>query len=227
MKDINGLRAAVQAHFEINTPIAHGFDHVMRVVNLAEYIAQHENYDITEASVAALLHDIGRTVQKEDKGHGPSGVPLASELLDEFTDYDRHAKQRILDAVRDHSLAKTTGRLTHIVQDADMLDGLGAIGLMRAYTSKAYLPAYDPDNIVPTVGKRETNIHDLIAFQLEWLDMMHTNTGHTLAQKRGAFIQEFLRQFEQEVNCSDYLTLESKCTNQQQEINNYRLEHCS
>jgi uncharacterized protein len=226
MEDLDGLRAAVQAHFEINTTVAHGFDHVARVVKLAEYIAQHENYDITEASVAALLHDIGRTLQKHDKGHGPAGVPLASELLDRFTDYNHGTKQRILDAVRDHSQAKTTGKLTHIVQDADMLDGLGAIGLMRAYTSKAYLPAYDPDNIVPTVGKRETNVHDLIAFQLEWVDMMHTNTGRSMAQKRGVFIQEFLRRFEQEVNCNDFLTLESKGASQQQEVSNYRLEHC-
>jgi len=179
-------------------------DHAERVAGLALHIAEQESHDPVEAQVAGLLHDMGRTVQEEEKGHGPAGVPLAGELLDRHTDYDGKSRERILAAVRDHSGLHTTGRLTHIVQDADMLDGLGAAGLMRAYTSKAHLPAYDPANIIPTVGARDTTIHDQIAFQLEWLDMMHTDTGREMAQRRGAFMLDFLRQFEQEVHGQDW-----------------------
>lgn len=204
MHNLQGLYGEVGSHFDRRQHIAHGMDHALRVTQLARHIAEAEGYDVTEAEVAGLLHDIGRTVQEEEKGHGPAGVPLASELLDRFTDYDDDTKQRILNAVRDHSGLDTEGTLTHIVQDADMLDGLGAVGLMRAYTSKSHLPAYDPQNIVPSVGARDTNIHDQVAFQLEWLDMMHTNTGRELAQRRGAFMLEFLRQFEAEVHGDDF-----------------------
>jgi uncharacterized protein len=204
MHNLHGLYGEVESHFGRRQHIAHGMDHALRVTHLARYIAEAEGYDATEAEVAGLLHDIGRTVQEEEKGHGPAGVPLAGELLDRFTGYDDDTKQRILNAVRDHSGLDAEGTLTHIVQDSDMLDGLGAVGLMRAYTSKAHLPAYDPQNIVPSIGARDTNIHDQVAFQLEWLDMMHTDTGRELAQRRGAFMLEFLRQFEAEVHGDDF-----------------------
>jgi len=204
MNNLRGLYGEVESYFGRRQHIAHGMDHALRVAQLARRIAEAEGYDATEAEVAGLLHDIGRTVQEEERGHGPAGVPLASELLDRFTGYDDDTKQRILNAVRDHSGLDTEGRLTHIVQDADMLDGLGAVGLMRAYTSKSHLPAYDPQNIVPSVGARDTNIHDQVAFQLEWLGMMHTDTGRELAQRRGDFMLGFLRQFEAEVHCDDF-----------------------
>jgi uncharacterized protein len=204
MVNIDSLYSEVTEHFAQRQHIAHGMDHAERVAKLALHIAESEGYDPLEAQVAGLLHDMGRTVQEEEKGHGPAGVPLAGQLLDKYTDYDSAARDRILAAVRDHSGLNTIGRLTHIVQDADMLDGLGAIGLMRAYTSKSHLPAYDPTNIVPAVGARDTNIHDQIAFQLEWLGMMHTDTGRELAQRRGAFMLDFLQRFEQEVHGQDW-----------------------
>ena len=198
------LRAEVAQHFAERQHIAHGMDHAERVANLAMHIAIKESYDPTEAKIAGLLHDIGRTVQEEEKGHGPAGVPLASQLLDTYTNYSDEAKQRILNAVRDHSGLHTEGMLTHIIQDADMLDGLGAIGIMRAYTSKAALTCYDPTDIAPTVGLRDATIHDQIAFQMEWLDMMHTPTGRAIAKKRHARMRQFLHDFKLEVLGKDY-----------------------
>lgn len=197
------LRTEIIRLFRANSHVAHDEKHALRVAALAKYIAQREQYDTHEAEVAGLLHDMGRTTQKEEKDHGPAGVPLASKLLDEYTDFDNAAKKRILAAVHDHSQLKTEGKLTHIVQDADMLDGLGAVGLMRAYTSKSHLPDYDPENVAPSKGQRNTNIHDQIAFQMEWLDFMHTTTGRRIAQKRYDFMRGFLHTFEQEVSGDD------------------------
>lgn len=201
---MNKLHLDVISHFNNRQHIAHGMDHAERVAALARHIALKEDYDPDEAEIAGILHDIGRTVQEEEKGHGPAGVPLASELLDKHTDYDADTKERILNAVRDHSDLHTEGQLTHILQDADMLDGLGAIGIMRAYTSKAHLPCYDPANIAPIVGQRNTNIHDQIAFQMEWLDMMHTETGKEIAERRHALMAKFLDNFRLEVLGEDY-----------------------
>lgn len=200
MRHIEELYKVVKKHFDQNHHIAHGMDHAERVARLARYIAEKEDYhDPQVAEVTGLLHDIGRTVQKEEKNHGPAGVPLARELLEQYTTYDHETKERILDAIRDHSDFKAYGELTHIVQDADKLDGLGAIGLMRGFTSNAYLPLYDPANLVPTEGKRETNITAQIAFQLEWVGMMETETGRALAQKRSQIMRDFLWVFVAEV----------------------------
>ncbi|CAN5622624.1 HD domain-containing protein [soil metagenome] len=198
------LHTEIARHFNERAHIAHGLDHVERVAALARFIAEKESYNPEEAEIAGLLHDIGRTVQEEEKGHGPAGVPLASELLDKHTTFDHDAKQRILNAVRDHSDFKPEGKLTHILQDADMLDGLGAIGIMRGYTSKASLPCYDPEDIVPQVGERNTTIHGQLAFQMEWLGMMHTDTGKTIAARRHALMQDFLQNFKFEVLGQDY-----------------------
>jgi uncharacterized protein len=198
------LHTEIAHHFNERTHIAHGLDHVERVAALARFIAENESYSPEEAEVAGLLHDIGRTVQEEEKGHGPAGVPLASELLDKHTAFDPAAKQRILNAVRDHSDFKPEGRLTHILQDADMLDGLGAIGIMRGYTSKASLPCYDPSDIVPQVGERNTTIHGQLAFQMEWLEMMHTDTGRIIATRRHTLMKGFLQDFKLEVLGQDY-----------------------
>lgn len=204
MKDIPGLKQAVQAQFDKRSHIAHGADHAFRVAQIAKHIAVQENYSDPEvAEVAGLLHDIGRTVQEEEKNHGPAGVPMASGMLDRFTDYDNETRQQILDAIRDHSAFKAEGELTHILQDADKLDGLGAVGLMRAYTSKYFLPAYDSADITPVKGERNTTIHAQIAFQLEWVDMMETKTGRALAQERGEVMRDFLETFKDEVEGND------------------------
>jgi uncharacterized protein len=204
---MNQLYIEVAKHFAERQHIAHGMDHAERVARLAKHIALNESYDPVEAEIAGLLHDVGRTVQEEEKGHGPAGVPLASQLLNEYTDYPNTIKIRILNAVRNHSNLHTDGKLTHIVQDADMLDGLGAVGIMRAYTSKASLLCYDPLDIAPTVGSRDSTIHGQIAFQMEWLDMMHTKTGRIIAEKRHALMQQFLDNFKLEVLGQDYSDL--------------------
>jgi uncharacterized protein len=198
------LRVEVAKHFNKSSHIAHGFDHAERVASLAKYIAEKEGYDKDEAEIAALLHDIGRTVQEEERDHGPAGVPLATEILNAHTEYDADTKLRILHAIRDHSNFKAEGKLTHIVQDADKLDGLGAIGLMRGYTSQAESQCYDPSDIIPTAGKRYATIHHMLAFQMEWFDMMETDTGKRIAKKRHAFMKNFLKTFESEVLGQDY-----------------------
>jgi uncharacterized protein len=202
---MNDLYKKVTELFNQRQHVAHDIKHVTRVAALAKYIAVQEGYDPREAEIAGILHDMGRIVQEGEKGHGPAGVPLARKLLNEFTDYDEDTKIRILSAVENHSDLKATGELTHIIQDADMLDGLGAIGIMRAYTSKANLPDYDTNNIAPTVGKRDTNIHDQIAFQMEWLDFIHTPNAKRIAQKRYIYMKKFLEEFKDEVQRTDLL----------------------
>lgn len=191
--------------FNKGSHIAHDINHVTRVVALAKFIAKNEGYDVEVAEVASLLHDIGRTVQESESGHGPAGVPLASQLLDQYTNYDAEIKKQILSAVENHSYLNTEGQLTHILQDADMLDGMGAVGIMRAYSANADLPCYDVKEIIPFEGKRKTTMNHSVAFQMEWLNKIHTETAKKIAIKRFQYMQKFLEQFRDEVNGTDYL----------------------
>jgi uncharacterized protein len=199
------LFAKVTELFNANSQLAHDIKHATRSAALAKWLAEQEGYDQTEAEIAGLLHDIGRTTQKDGTDHGPNGVPLARELLEAYTDYDEPTKERILDAISRHSEYKPKGsQLLYIVQDADMLDGLGAIGLSRGYMSRHYLPDYDPDDIISTAKRRDGTVHDFFAFVMHWIELIHTDAGKRLARKRYDFMVKFLEEVKAEAEGTDY-----------------------
>jgi len=191
------------SHNNILNDISHDFKHILRSTKIAKFIAECEGYDIKEAETACLLHDMGRTVQREGKDHGIAGVPLATKLLDEYTDFDSIAKTRILAAVRDHCELNVSGELTHIVQDADMLDGMGAIGLMRNYITNPNILDYRPEEIIPSETRRNISMHDSLAYQLNYINLMHTGTGKAIAKNRHAFMVKFLEEFNIEAQSLD------------------------
>lgn len=199
------LYTKVTEIFKKNPPPAHDIKHALRVASLAKKIAQAEGYNTQEAEIAGLLHDLGRTRQKESKGHGPAGVPLAKELLDTYTNFSDGAKKRILTAIAVHSSFKTEGKLDQILQDADKLDGLGAIGLSRAYISCHALPDYDPQDITPEPGEynKPKDIHQQIKFSMTWYSMLYTQTAQKLGQPRHKFMQKYLEQIKKEIEESN------------------------
>lgn len=187
--------------FQKNPPPGHDYKHALRTAALAKKIAEAEGYDTTEAEVAGLLHDVGRTLRAEGKTHGPAGVPLAKELLDTYTHFDQETKERILSAIHDHSNLETEGELKHILQDADKLDGLGAIGISRAYISHHFLPDYDPHNVIPHPGayNEATTIHQQIRFAMTWYDMLYTETAKKIGKERHKFMENFLKEVAKEI----------------------------
>lgn len=181
---------------------AHDLKHTLRVASLARRIAAAEGYDPDEAEAAGLLHDLGRLEQDEEEGHSHAGIMRARELLDELTAFSADAKQRILDAIGQHSNLHSTGRLANILQDADKLDGLGAIGLVRAYVSRSHLPDYQ-DRVVSERGSRHARtISEQIAFQMEWFDMLYTRTARDVAAPRHDFMRAFLAELQREVEAA-------------------------
>jgi len=126
--------------------IAHDFKHADRVRNWALRIAQGEGYEnLQVAEVAALLHDIGLARVKKRSLHGHIGALMAAEFLTENAIFPEEVIAEIANAIRHHnSIQHGNGRLLDIVRDADILDLLGAIGIMRAYTSQSTRPEYDP-----------------------------------------------------------------------------------
>lgn len=196
------LHNAVRTLFKTYHFPGHDFKHVLRVSRLARQIAAAEKYDLDEAEIAGLLHDVGRTVKDPIRPHAHEGVPIARELLDMYTDFSEEAKLRILESIEKHSDKYTEGKLNQIVQDADKLDGMGAIGISRAlYVSAQTLPDYDPEDILPKpggYGKCQTAT-ELIAFTMEWYGMLYTDYAKTLGKRRFELQKAFLTEMKQDI----------------------------
>ena len=141
---------------------AHDLNHVDRVLYWAVWIAREEsfrNLDIVE--VTALLHDIGFlgiNVESDRNKHGEIGAEIASRFLTGNSSLTNVQIEQIAIAIRYHNVPPSRaatllltlgkrGELVEIIRDADILDALGAVGIMRAFTSKSHLEEYDPGNV--------------------------------------------------------------------------------
>ncbi len=210
--------------------VAHEFKHVDRVRQWALRIAAEEGFENMEmVETAALLHDIGLPYIDEEKErgkHGQVGAEIAEGFLKENSSFTEEQIEKIVLAVRYHSSPPTLvteflkgigekGRLLEIIRDADMLDAVGAVGLMRAFTSKSGRPEYNQgkvkgdtwglssegfdDRFADGLGVGET-IVDHINFQISLYDNLHTKTARRLAQPLLEFMKEFIIQLEREAN---------------------------
>lgn len=196
------LYTHIRELFELYQPLGHDFKHGTRTAKFAREIAIAENYDPDEAEAAGLLHDIGRTVKEAKDTHAHVGAPIAREYLDTYTTFSEEAKKRIADAIYLHSDRTTEGKLNNILQDADKLDGLGAIGISRAYMTHYHKPDFDPANVIPEkqdyYGKTK-NAHEQIVMQTLWYDMLYTDKAKELGKRRNEFLIIFLEEFKREV----------------------------
>src|SRR5438034_673809 len=112
---------------------AHGWDHIKRVYRLALFIAEHENADAFIVGIAALMHDIGYLSTDETLHHANLAMAMASELLLAYN-VPADRQEAILHAIVAHSFSLGVEPRTleaKVVRDADRLDSLGAIGILR------------------------------------------------------------------------------------------------
>jgi putative nucleotidyltransferase with HDIG domain len=196
--------------------IAHGYKHVDRVRRWALAIARAEGFaDLLSLEAAALLHDIGLAHAKQRSQHAQVGAEVAAQFLRERDLFSRQENDAIVDAVRNHNALGDVGPLATILRDADILDMLGAVGVMRAFTSMHANPEYDPQNVkgetwgmtARDVDRRFAEgkgigayIVDQINFQASCYDNLRTETARRIAAPLVAYMREFLIQLESEVN---------------------------
>ena len=219
--------------------IAHDFKHVDRVRKWALAIADGEGYPHLEMlEVTALLHDIGLGQISGNKDikdraalppHGPVGAEVAARFLKETSDLDPEDIVLMTDAIKHHSdppkklseylnTLGEKGKLAAILNDADMVDALGAVGVMRAFTSKYFLPEYDPADIKGIawgLSDKEclekfgihsgqsmapvNTIIDQINQQIRYYNGLHTSTAKRLATPFVQFMKDFVLQLEYEI----------------------------
>src|SRR5579884_2426665 len=115
---------------------AHDFDHLERVMAIANTIAAREGGDLPTIWAAVAFHDIGQERERRHGGdHALIGAEMAAELLTN-TMFPQQAIPGTQQAIREHRMTGGIAPQTlegRILYDADKLDGLGAIGIGRLY----------------------------------------------------------------------------------------------
>ena len=206
---LSDMYVEAQERFSLLNDLAHGWEHVQRVYRLALHIAQQEGADPFIVGVAALLHDLGRLTHDETRHHADLSVIHARDLL------TRHQvppdkQEAILHAIDAHSFSKGLQPRTleaRIVRDADRLDSLGAIGILRwAITgtqrgtpeTRSYHPD-DPFAEWHPLDDRRYMLDHFYSKLLKLSDTMSTQTGRKLAERRTRFIRTYLDEFKDEL----------------------------
>jgi len=200
----------VQQRFEGFDDPAHSWEHIQRVYKIALYIAECENADPFIVGMAALMHDLGRLSDDKTRHHAELSLLSAAEFLSAYQIMPV-TQQAILHAIEAHSFSFSVEPQTLeaiVLRDADRLDSLGAIGILRwAITGTvqrtAQTQSYHPGD--PFAGWHELDdrryMLDHFFTKLLKLDgTMSTQTGRTLAQQRTAFMHTYLDEFRRELD---------------------------
>ena len=190
----------------------HDWYHVLRVYKTSKYIGEKENADIFVVELASLLHDISDW--KFNNGNSDVGVKLASEWL-RTLEVDEVVISKVATIIGTLSFkGGTTDSYQKtiegkVVQDADRLDAIGAIGIARTFAYGGYKgrEIYSPD-IKPEIyesfeeykDKVGTTINHFYEKLLLLKDLMNTETGKTIAKQRHEFMESYLTQFYKEWN---------------------------
>jgi HD superfamily phosphodiesterase len=179
---------------------AHGWLHTDRVRRHILILAPAEGVDPFLAELAALLHDVGRCQPGSEAEHGARSEALARPLLGGLPLGDDE-REAVLYAVRWHNSRRADSALLCILRDADMLDGLGAMGIIRAFMSRSHLPPYDPDDPFGDNHGRWPALFSSDQFlgQMAWYGYLNTEIARQMAADRVAFMREFVAQAQREL----------------------------
>ena len=190
----------------------HDWFHTKRVLANSVHIAKKENANLFVVQLAALLHDIADA--KFHDGDETVGPKVASEFLIEHN-VDQLSREHIVKIIESVSFKNSFSNTDNpfnsielqIVQDADRLDAIGAIGIARAFNyggfknRELYNPKITPNRSMSKEEYKKSDSPTINHFYEKLLllkEKMNTSTGKKLAEKRHAFMLSYLDQFYQE-----------------------------
>jgi uncharacterized protein len=187
---------------------AHDFLHVQRVAGNARRIAEAEGADLGIVLPAALLHELFN-YPKDHPDSALSGEVCAAEAAKVLADegYAPADIEAICECIRVHSFSRgivPETREAQVLQDADRLDALGAIGIARCFATGTTMqrPFYSEDD--PFCSHRDPDdkqwtLDHFYRKLLRLPETLHTQTAQGLAAERTAFLQAFLAQLAREI----------------------------
>lgn len=187
----------------------HDWFHVERVCNMAKYLAQKESADMFVVEMTALLHDID-----DWKFSDVYNTTVTEEFL-KSVEVSEEDSNRILNIIKTMSykggVVDSTQNTTEgmVVQDADRLDALGAIGIARAfaYGGSKNRSMYDPSikpidfkSLDEVKNKDNHTINHFYEKLFKLKDLMNTNMAKEIAKKRHKYMEDFIEEFYSEWN---------------------------
>jgi uncharacterized protein len=179
----------------------HDWWHIERVRRLAKFINEKESLaDPFTLEIAVLLHDTA------DSKFAGNDIEQGYEMILDFMERNGMSdiKDQVIEVIRNASFSKKnpTGNLNDplllVLQDADKLDAIGAIGVARAFNyggfrnNAIFIPDEKPE------GKSKSTIGHFYDKLLKLKDMMNTVTGKSIAEERNLFLEKFLEEFYRE-----------------------------
>ena len=188
----------------------HDWFHIERVWKIAKLISKLENCNHFIVEMAALLHDIADS--KFHNGNEVIGPELALKYMNSIQ-IDEEISTQIVNIIRNisfkggHKHSDFNSIELQIVQDADRIDALGAIGIARAFNYGGFKnrSLYDPDikpqlNMSKEAYKNSSapTINHFYEKLLLLKDKMNTKSGKKMAEERHLFMEKFLEQFYKE-----------------------------
>ncbi|MGZ3611601.1 MAG: HD domain-containing protein [Ktedonobacteraceae bacterium] len=190
-----------QRYIRFDDP-AHGWEHIQRVYRLAVYIAEQENADIFIVGMAALMHDLGHLSTDTSLHHADLSMSMAGELLVSYG-ISTATREAILHAIEAHSFSLGIEPRTleaQVVRDADRLDALGAIGILRwaitgAVRRTGETQIYHPDDPFAEWHALDDRRYMLDHFFTKLLKLegtITTQSGRVLARERTTFMRVYL-----------------------------------
>lgn len=191
----------------------HDFDHILRVLTLAERIAGTEGADLPVVRTAALLHDWGRA-EADGQDHAKVAAARAQRFL-ETRDADPDKVAAVVHAIAAHRFRTVPDPQTleaQVLFDADKLDAIGAIGIARAF---AYGGAHNQrlwarrEDVDLAQWRREgddpdahTPVHEFVVKLFRIKERLYTQAGRSIAEERHAYMAAFYERLDAEVRGS-------------------------
>ncbi|MEJ7694043.1 HD domain-containing protein [Daejeonella sp.] len=190
----------------------HDWWHIHRVLNNAKLILETDEADQLVVELAVLLHDIADS--KFNDGNEELGPQKAGEFLRSIH-VEENIVQHVQRIIRNMSFRSGLGSVNfhskelEIVQDADRLDAIGAIGIARTFTYGGFKnrEIYNPE-IPPTLNMSKEEYKNSVAPSINHFyekllllkDKMNTTAGRQIADDRHRFMEIYLEQFKNEWN---------------------------
>ena len=194
-----------------NEGSGHDWYHIERVYNLTKFLAKKEGANSYISELSALFHDLEDWKFSKDN---TSGTTVTENFLKDMG-VSKEDIEKIVTIIKTMSFKGGVVDSTQhtlegmVVQDADRLDAIGAIGIARTFTYGGYKnrPIYDP-NIKPVEftsleevkTKENHTINHFYEKLLKLKDLMNTESAREIAKERHEFMEEFLHRFYGEWN---------------------------
>lgn len=191
----------------------HDWCHIQRVFKNTLLIAKDEKVDVLVVSLGALLHDIADA--KFHAGDETVGPKMAAEFLTSLQ-VEKKVLDHVVKIIENISYKSSLdskklfiSQELKVVQDADRLDAIGAIGIARAFNyggfknRELYNPEIAPNLQMTKEEYKKSHAPTINHFYEKLLllkDKMNTESGKQLAEKRHQFMLDYLEQFYKEWN---------------------------